>query len=230
MRWNSGRVWTSLGRAQRLSGQHRQGLRSLRQATRIAPASARAWDELARLHFARNEPDRAEPALRQALAHNDTSAWSWAVLGSLQVNTGRGEAAESSLLRSLHLDPASAWAWRRLGDAYNDRLQNQRRAVEAFTRAVELAPGDYWAWANLGNAQKNAGCLDEALTSLRRAMLLDSRRGFAWWRLGEIHVLQGRPCAALAAFRRGLSGDTAYTQLEGALRDLQADALQCALP
>jgi tetratricopeptide (TPR) repeat protein len=73
-----------------------------------------------------------------------------------------------------------------------------------WTSVIRRYPGNELAYVSRGNARGRAGRLDEAMSDLRQARALGSRRGSLYDGLGNAFGSRGELDSALAMFDRGL--------------------------
>ena len=91
------------------------------------------------------------------------------------------------------------------------------RALPYFEEAARRAPGSVVVLRKLGDAQKNAGQLAQAETTLRRATALAPADAAAWGLLGQVLSLEKRRDEARAAFAKGIGCDPELPDLHRAL-------------
>jgi tetratricopeptide (TPR) repeat protein len=143
---------------------------SLTEAVRLFPNYALAYARLAEAH-AEMDDDRA--------AAQDLVRVSDLVPDTKRLS--RDEQLRVEAIRALVLAKADA-------------------AVAAYRELAARHPQDAGAWVDLARAQEAAGQLNDARTSLERAVAIDQQYAAARLRLGIIDGFQGRKDQALLAF------------------------------
>lgn len=119
--------------------------------------------------------DDLDAALQHAehgtrLAPNNARAFS--IQGKILLRLRRYEAAATTLRKALELDPSIADARSAIGMALV-HLDRNHEAIDAYREAVAFQPDAVMDWYRLGLLLSRAGLLDEARTSLERALELD---------------------------------------------------------
>lgn len=160
---------------------------------------------LALAYFEQGQDSVALDELRQALAADPSLAEGWSLRGLVLMRQGQWEAAEQSLRRAAELAPADADVVHNLGWLLCQRpspapAERLAQARPWFERAL-AQPGYREAsktWAALGLCQQQAGRLQEAELSLRRALALEGRAPRAGLPLAELLARQGRWAESLS--------------------------------
>jgi tetratricopeptide (TPR) repeat protein len=114
---------------------------------------------------------------------------------------------ENSQIKNLNADLQKARA--------DDAAKNYADADALMTRDTQLKPDEALLWVELGKAQKGEKKLDDAATSLKKAIDLDAAskkphpevQAAAENDLGEILALQGKVPDAQAAYDAAVKGD-----------------------
>jgi tetratricopeptide (TPR) repeat protein len=137
------------------------------------------------------------------------------------LNGGQYAEAESAARALIDRFPALGLAWKVLGIA---QLVLGKNAVDSLQGAAALLPNDADVFANLGNALHNAGRLDEAIASCRRALVIDPKSVEALNNLGNALMNSGRPAEAVECYARAIrlrpSFAPAFCNLGNAQRSL----------
>ena len=79
------------------------------------------------------------------------------------------------------------------------------RAMAEWEQVHELIPHDYLAVFRFGKLQALQGQRAAAESSLRQALVMHPDLSEAWYDLGEIHLLEGKPELALEDYREALA-------------------------
>ena len=191
-----------------------------RMSTRVRRGLGLARRSLRRVRF--RSPTRVyEPPNWEHLAVDGTDrprhrmiATAFVACGTAALRTEHWLAAQRFFERAVRFDPLSARAWRGLGESLLSggywlpsrvegigvlptRIGDPASATVAFERLTVLEPGRALSWVGLGRAQLNAGDLETAAQTLRRAREMNPRCGQAWFwqaRLLETRArLRGAP-------------------------------------
>jgi Flp pilus assembly protein TadD len=149
-----------------------------------------------------------DEAVRATREGPDASA-TWFFLAMAAERDGRAEEAREALLTCLDLDPASAAAWNNLGTLDYQRV-DFHRARQHTERALSLATDDHGrsiAEANLGELDALAGRASDAEAHLDRALELAPDAAHAYFALGALYDVTGRPEASRRMMELGVSLD-----------------------
>jgi Tfp pilus assembly protein PilF len=119
---------------------------------------------------------------------------------------------EERFYRAMVRDtPRSAKAHAYLGAflVNSDRPEGWNEALQEYRTAMELYP-DYMAVSNdlnsrLGLLYLKLGRLDEAISTLRQATLLEPQKGWSWYLLARAYALHGNSGDAEDTFRMSLA-------------------------
>lgn len=139
---------------------------------------------------------RAEQYYTRAIQLNPKHAGAhhWYAMDHLAA-TGRLEQARKEIELALMLDPlavaintTSAWLYYLARD--------YERAMEQYRQALELDPAFYRAYIGLGRSCAYAGCLDEAIEALEKALAISEDNRSALAVLAECEALRGNGTAA----------------------------------
>ena len=164
-----------LGRAAsfRAAGRHDEAIRTLLNATRLAPEHAEAHHQLGNALKAAGRISEAVPELFTAssLAPNDATVW--LNLGASLLETQVPAAAVMAFEHVVKLAPDDPDAHNALGAAYVV-LGRSGDALAAFERALQLRPAYAGALDNLARTYRTAGRVDDAIACFRRALAIDA--------------------------------------------------------
>jgi Tfp pilus assembly protein PilF len=161
-------IWSNLGYALRMTGQHMEARDALERAVRLAPNLADAWNllgltdqEAGRHDQARREFDRAialRPAFAAALMNRANSDQA----------LGHIDAALAGYARALAIEPANAAVHYNLAHLHQKRMGDYERAQDEYRQAIRLDP-------QLADAHLNLAHMLFALGSFAEGW-----REFAW--------------------------------------------------
>ena len=127
-------------------------------------------------------------------------------LGHLDVKPRAVDRAIASLEQAVEKDSTFARAWVALGEAY--RLQGVAakdstyadKAATACRRALRISDELAEAEVTLGQLAAAKNQVADATKSYRRALAIDARNNFAYWRLADLHTADGHEADAEAAY------------------------------
>ncbi len=181
-------IHLSLGSLQLDMGRYDQGLSSIREAVRLTPKNADAHRYLGEaLAYLKQYPDAIQ-AFRKAIELKRNNGEAHLGLGMVYLQAGQKTAAASALKRGLALypdHPDSLAIAREIA-----RLQNQPEQVSAYL--------------NRARAFENAGLLDEAIDTYRKAASLSPENADIQHALGLACLRANRPEDALFALQKVL--------------------------
>jgi len=179
------------------------GLRSLAPRSPIVRALlARSLVESGRLAEAY---EQAVTATREAPQEPST----WFFLAMAAERNGRADEAREALLTCLDLDPASAAAWNNLGSLDYQRADFDL-ARQRTENALALSTDDLGrsiAEANLGELDALTGRTADAEAHLDRALEFSPEAAHAYFALGALYDVTGRPEASRRMMELGVSLD-----------------------
>ena len=166
-----GDIYFTAGTEALESGNHTEALASLQEAVRFMPKSAPAWKNLGLAFAGKGEDARAEESLKKALVIDPKFTDARANLGALYIRMKKPKEAERQLKESLkdliypriaqvHYNLATIYAgWRRPLLA-EQQLKLALRADDKYCAA----------WFQLGMIQKERSEIEQAATSLGKAV------------------------------------------------------------
>jgi superkiller protein 3 len=183
---------------------------AFREAIGVDHGSVRAHRSLASVLALRGRLSDAISAYRAALRLAPDDPRLHHDLGVLLTRAGRLEESVSHLRRSLELAPDNPSGHASLADAL-ERSGRLDEAVAAAADAADLLPGDSRATIALERLRllRAVDPRKEPEAELRRVLAADPSRAMALLALGGLLEARGEPAAALAAYRKVLSGGTA---------------------
>ena len=181
-------IHLSLGSLQLDMGRYEQGLSAIREAVRLTPKNADAHRYLGEaLAYLKQYPDAIQ-AFRKAIELKRDNGEAHLGLGMVYLQAGQKTAAASALKRGLALDPDhpdSLAIAREIA-----RLQNQPEQVSTYL--------------NRARAFENAGLLDEAIDTYRKAASRSPENADIQHALGLACLRANRPEDALLALQKVL--------------------------
>jgi len=166
------------------------------KAAAAAGNSFDAYTNLGLTLAAMHRLPEAESAYRRAVALNPRAAQAWNNLGNILKNSFKTERRQEALecyRRAIAANPGYANAHNNLGHALDSIQGDKAGAEESFRAAIAYDPNYLQAHLNLADILERSGRPDEALTSLRQALVLQPnnfqvigralglRRGLADW-------------------------------------------------
>lgn len=134
------------------------------------PQRALVWNGLGNEQFAARQFESARESFRTAVEVNPEYSRSWVGLALLAERRGDFPEAQRSLRRALEAQPGNGVAHANLARLL--RSEQPERALHHWQRAVHAQPGRMALWRGLAAAQWQLGRIDEARTSLLRALAL----------------------------------------------------------
>ena len=182
-----------------------QTIVAAQQAVAHNPHDDKLYVELGMAHFEANEFDAATAAFQQALVLNPTAAAAYNGIGRVGYHTGPAAAAIAAYEQAITLDPHYIDPVYGLGILYAAQLGDYEQAVAAFTRGLQHNPGNAFLTASLGSTYARMGRIDEALTLLQQANLLDPTSSFVQSWLSILYLHQKRYDDAIATCRREIT-------------------------
>ena len=107
-----------------------------------------------------------------------------------------------------------------LSALYN-RTGDQAKALEYASKAIELEPTSDRAWFQKGRAEERQGRLDEAASSVNRAISLNARAASYYYVLANLYRRLGKPEEFAALVRHIVENEMLngeVIRLDGAMR------------
>lgn len=166
------------------------------KAAAAAGNSFDAYTNLGLTLAAMHRLPEAESAYRRAVALNPRAAQAWNNLGNILKNSFKAERRQEALecyRQAIAANPGYANAHNNLGHALDSILGDKAGAEESFRAAIAHDPNYLQAHLNLADILERTGRPDDALNSLRQALVLQPnnfqligrilglRRGLADW-------------------------------------------------
>ena len=196
---------TALGGALAEGGENLEAIKTLRQATTVAPNSELAWDLLGYVYHYAGLLDLAESAYDRSIELNPTTIRVHWMHARMHLYQGRPQESEQEMRRVLVNNPDQFKALSYLGEfLYYDDKPDEAEPV--FARAIELGrnSGDYsplilaaFLYASKGEKSK----IDPLVFRFRPEQVIDGDQ--AYW-TGGVYALLGDKAQALAWLKRAV--------------------------
>lgn len=204
-------------------GQFDEGIRLLKQALELFPASGDLHNDLGTAYWQKGEPEQAESHYGKAAKLAPKSAQVLNNYGAFILEQGQIHEAEKYLRRAVKESPSHFEALNNLGlSLYR---QGKMEEAEACLRE-SIKSNNRWAnsWANLGRILAETGRPADAEVALRQALKINPRHADAWLFLGCLFISVTKQAEAVDCFRRALSynphNKTAWVRLASTLEFL----------
>jgi tetratricopeptide (TPR) repeat protein len=187
-------------------GARAEAVGQLEQAAPYCGADSAFWVRLAEMHLALGRIDEAGKCAQQALDLDPKSAAAWAVHARVMRSAGYPQQALADNLRTLGYAPQDRQILLEVAELYRELNQPERALQTLQTLSDTYAPGEEPAQVAYltGLACLALGRYDNAVERLAEAI----RRGPAtpemYCKLGEAHLMAGRPGEAAQAARQAL--------------------------
>ncbi|MGH9511281.1 MAG: tetratricopeptide repeat protein [Terriglobales bacterium] len=184
----------------------------LREEIRITPRSAAPWIALATLDVHRNSFTEAVSAARRAVELAPRSAVAYQALAQALQSQGRSEEAATAAGRALELakqpvDVDAAQIKRYALIRVEEAARNSDGSPLIPATAMSLPSANFEELVSVAESARQAGRLDEAVTSYRIALNLRSDWNEGWRQLGTLEYMQGHYPEAISALRQSVSLD-----------------------
>jgi tetratricopeptide (TPR) repeat protein/predicted Ser/Thr protein kinase len=157
--------------------------------------------------YVEGDPNKAADHYRGFLALHPDSAAAHNNLGRIYMQQRRFKEAIAELEETIRLDPDLFLAYFSLNSIYLYETGQPDAAIQLCERQIQRSAQSPRAYGQLGVAHVAKGELRQAEAALRKALELDSRFTFDWYRLGHVLRLQGRFDEARQAYLRVLEID-----------------------
>jgi Flp pilus assembly protein TadD len=157
--------------------------------------------------------EKALQAFQEGIRHNPKNADLHFNLGTAFDKLNRFDDVERSMETALSLDPHHADALNYLGYSYAERGIKIDQALSLTKQAVAIKPENGYYVDSLGWAFYKSGLLSEALTEIKRAVLLVGDDPVIYEHLGEIYMKQHKTTDARDAWLHSLELDPSNEKL-----------------
>jgi tetratricopeptide (TPR) repeat protein len=209
-----------LGVLQYRTKQYADSIQHLREASRLNPKQPEAHIVLGLAHFQIEQYEPSLQAFLEGIRHNPDNADLHFNAGTAYDKLNRFEDVEKSMHTTLKLDPHHADALNYLGYSYAERGMKLEQAIALTKQAVALRPTngyyvDSLAWAFFKN-----GLLSEALSEMKRAVVLVGDDPVIYEHLGEIYLKQQHLSDGREALLHSLELDPSNDKLMQRFREL----------
>lgn len=185
--------------------QQEQIITAAEQAVAHHPNDDTLYVQLGMAYFEADQLDKAKAAFQQALVINPNAAAAYNGIGRVGYHTGPPVAAIAAYEQAIALDPHYIDPVYGLGILYAAQLGDYEQAVAAFARGLQHNPGNAFLTASLGSTYARMGRIDEALSVLQQANLLDSASSFVQSWLSILYLHQKRYDEAIVTCQREIA-------------------------
>jgi tetratricopeptide (TPR) repeat protein len=144
----------------------------LQRASQISPRNRDRQFRMSKALLEKGNEDEARIALHKALANETSDAARSAAAAEFFLSVGRADMAEAEYAFALEADPENVHYFNRLGIAFR-RQKKFKEAVENYRKALTIAKNDPVIYFNLALALAESGETQQAVGSLRRALVID---------------------------------------------------------
>lgn len=150
-------------------GKTEEGLKSVREATRLSSTNPNFYSNLGEMERKAGNLESAAIALRRAIAIDEKSAQAHNNLGIVYYDQHDYEKAAEHYRRAIEIDDNYAEAHNNMGNAHR-ALGDTEAALSEYERAIELRDNYAEAYNNMATALRDQQKLEEAEFSYRRAI------------------------------------------------------------
>lgn len=198
------RATLALAQAWQTQGQLHRAEQVYRETLRLTPGEADAYVGLATLLLEQARYDEAAPLLQKAIQMDQRNIRAYLQYGVLEQRQGNPELAMAWFSRARDVQARGAQSGSLVLVDLLQRYGNYEPALAYVQEMLQGQPDDLELLLRAAQLQRALGRYSDALATLltaARYQLNDSRLSAE---LGELYWLQGRPQAALAAYRHTL--------------------------
>lgn len=195
----------------------------LTEATRINPKQPEPFIVLGLAYLQAEQFEKASSTFEEGLRHHPKNADLYFNLGTAYDKLNRFDDVVKAMETALALDPHHADALNYLGYSYAERGIKMEQALSLTRQAVALKPDNGYYVDSLGWAFYKAGQFNEALTEIKRAVVLVGDDPVIYEHLGEIYVKQQRMSDAKEAWLHSLELDPSNEKLFQRFREQGMD-------
>lgn len=202
---NDEQAYTWLGIVELNMGQPEKAIEPLDRASELAPTDENVLDYRVQAHLA------VAKQSYQQLYKLEPASWRLHQLNAvIDAQAGEHQHAIDEYKLAINLAPNQPTLYEALGWEYRALNENDR-AVEAFTEQLKLAPGNPIGMYNLGSSEVENGQSEDALPLLEHVVKIYSVPTQADYYLGRVLAAQGKYSEAADEFGRA-------TQLNGEIQ------------
>jgi len=200
--------------------QYPEAITHLTQALTINPKQPEAHIVLGLTYLQKEQFDDAARALEEGISQNPKSADLYFNLGTVYDKLNRFDDVVRAMETAIKLDPHHADALNYLGYSYAERGVKIDQALSLTKRAVALKPSNGYYIDSLAWALFKSGLLTEALTEMKRAVVLAGDDPVLYEHLGDIYAKQRNLSDARESWLRALELDPSNSKLMDRFREL----------
>ena len=190
-----------------------EAITHLSEAVRLTPQQPEPHIMLGLALLQTDQFEKASQAFEEGIRHNPKSADLHFNLGTAYDKLNRFEDVVRAMETALSLDPHHADAMNYLGYSYAERGIKIDQALSLTRQAVALKPDNGYYVDSLGWAFYKSGLLAEALTEIKRAVVLVGDDPVIYEHLGEVYMKQQKQADAREAWLHSLELDPSNEKL-----------------
>jgi tetratricopeptide (TPR) repeat protein len=194
-----------LGVAYKQSNQIDKAVQTWGRLIRYYPNDAKLVSEVVNEIAASGRPEIAKPIIEQAVEQNpgDPALTNLLFLIQLASKDWKGATLTGEDLARVDTAASDTSFFLRLAVAYDSDSQPQK-AAETLARGVAKFPNNAALWSTYGQMLRNAGQLQQSLTSIDRAISIDPKVEHGWFRRAQVLVELGQTDSAFASAKRAV--------------------------
>lgn len=188
----------NLGAIANILKDYEAAIRHFEKALTLNPKETKAYFGLAKIYSAKNDIDNANRCYRAVI--------------KLDPNGNMANIARQSIVSDPIVIPESPSGVDEFSNHSQEELYsegyrayvagNYQRAVAAYSRYLKNSPNDADVWSSLAASQIRIGKVDEAIQSLKRAMMQNSKKSLFHKQLAIAYDLSQRHDEAVAAAKQ----------------------------
>jgi tetratricopeptide (TPR) repeat protein len=188
-------------------GARTEAVGQMEQSASYCGADPAFWVRLAEMHLALGRLDEAGKCAQQALGLDPKSASAWAVHARVMRAAGYLQQALADNLRTLDYAPHDRQILLEVAEIYRELNQPERALQTLQALSDTYAPGEEPVEVAYltGLACLALGRYDNAIESLTAAIARGPAAPEMYCKLGEAHLMAGRPGEAARAARQALA-------------------------
>ena len=174
-------------------------LAALEKCHEISPTWTEATRQLSDVYLRKGDFEKSIELLQRAIALSPQEGLNIGWLADVEWRQGKHDEALSHIEKAVQLSPGYSWAWDCLR-YWSNELDDSDRPIRVAQELTERRPGEARSWLIL--ARMLAGkedCLEERLTTLKKAIELQPRCVAAFEQMARGLQLAGRTDEALEA-------------------------------
>ncbi len=205
-----------LSHSYEMQGQFKEAEEMAEKATELFPKNSRGFNRLGHVYDRQGQLELAEKNYKMAIKINPKNAGAHHNLGRVYTRLAQPEKAKKEYELAKKYSPSKGYiameSRLNLGYIAYQYENDMPKAIEYFKEAIEADPdAAAVAYVNLARSYYKLGKTDEAISSYRKAMMLDDQLTRPYLDLAEIYL------------RERKSVDEAIQLLEGAENRLRLD-------